>query len=486
MGSMNNARFFSMIALLLSTRQIAMARRALLKVSNGYFMGSRQKSKKQTQRRNIKNSYRNRHLPDGKTPFVGLTFAGGDTEIEYKAELGNSDVPVRFLNGKSVPQWPLVSDLRCAPKPFILQHALKHLLLASPDERFRGFALLLGLEDLDLLQKNIISLCTKPELPKSVNDLRTKIVNLENMLGKRTALDKISKALKKGLAGLENAHSVLLEECLERVPIGTASDNLLAQLTQKREDVVKKLFKGKLSLPDYTDSEKSLNSSDEASLVSTIAETFLEKYLGLVKLNTLAGLVAKIELFDLGVKILINNPRTCPLCDQPITNEICAAIHEEHNKLTDEKSLTRKLNAQKGEVTEALSAIRKRIGDYHSRHLGKASTFTPLSSSLPDLEKIMTPKHQLHFEATKSALSELAAAKIILDSSLDLVLTKLTEIDASIEDGSESSDYATALAQSILDYVAQAKAYGTIVSSQSQEWLSPTLCSSKNSMYLLA
>lgn len=100
-----------------------------------------------------KNSYRNKHFSDDKTPSVSVTFLEDTKEINYKAELANSDGANRFLDGVLVPEWPITPILHRVPKPFVLQHALKHLLLASPDERFRGFALLVGLEDLDLIQR---------------------------------------------------------------------------------------------------------------------------------------------------------------------------------------------------------------------------------------------------------------------------------------------------------------------------------------------
>ena len=108
-------------------------------------------------------SYRNCHLPESLTPFVKTNFIHGTSEIEFRGELVEGDAIKRFVDGREVEKWPLVHDLSATPRPFILQHALKYLLLVKPDERFQGFARLLGLEDLDRIQRNFVSLCTKPD-----------------------------------------------------------------------------------------------------------------------------------------------------------------------------------------------------------------------------------------------------------------------------------------------------------------------------------
>jgi hypothetical protein len=56
----------------------------------------------------------------------------------------------------------------------VLQHALKYLLLAKPEERFRQVAGLLGLTELDNLLSDFVALCTKPDahLPPEARALR--------------------------------------------------------------------------------------------------------------------------------------------------------------------------------------------------------------------------------------------------------------------------------------------------------------------------
>ena len=112
-------------------------------------------------REEYKGSYRNRHLPEGIQPSVTASFLDrAGNEVKFTGTLLADEAMKKFYNDQEVPQWPITTDISKAHKPFILQHALKYLLLVKPDERFQGFAHLLGLDELDALQKNVVSLCT--------------------------------------------------------------------------------------------------------------------------------------------------------------------------------------------------------------------------------------------------------------------------------------------------------------------------------------
>ena len=46
----------------------------------------------------------------------------------------------RFVDGKPVQAWPCAAQMAKAARPFVVQQALKKLLLAKPADRFQGFA----------------------------------------------------------------------------------------------------------------------------------------------------------------------------------------------------------------------------------------------------------------------------------------------------------------------------------------------------------
>ena len=78
-----------------------------------------------------KGSYRNVHLPENENPRISLTMSDGGTETLYTVELRGNDI-VRFVNGKEVESFPFAPQVDETVRPFILQHALKDLLLSTP------------------------------------------------------------------------------------------------------------------------------------------------------------------------------------------------------------------------------------------------------------------------------------------------------------------------------------------------------------------
>lgn len=136
--------------------------------------GITSKTEKADYKEEYKGSYRNVHLPDSLNPFVEVVFFDdNNVETKYHGDLLEGDIIQRSVDGKEVTYWPISKDLSKISKPFLLQHALKYLLLVPPSERFHAFARLLGLEELDYFQQNVVSLCTKPDahIPTEVEKL---------------------------------------------------------------------------------------------------------------------------------------------------------------------------------------------------------------------------------------------------------------------------------------------------------------------------
>jgi hypothetical protein len=127
-------------------------------------------------------------------------------EVNFTGYLAQNGIISKEVDGNKVQNWPLGKDLAKVPQPFILQHALKYLLVAKPDERFKGFAHLLGLEALDNFQKNIQSLCTKPDacLPDEATQLLTKVSSIETSLAIK--LSFLVLASRYLIMTLENVH----------------------------------------------------------------------------------------------------------------------------------------------------------------------------------------------------------------------------------------------------------------------------------------
>jgi len=169
-----------------------------------------------------KGSYRNLHFPESDTAFVTATFLDDDSEIQLTSELVSQDEYLRRIGqvkeGDQVEVWPFEKDLEFVPKPFILQHALKYLLLGSPKARFQGFAQLLGFEQLDKIHQDVISLCTKPKVPENAKKLQQDIAALQARIKKVEVLTAIDKQFDSKDATVNSIYQVVMDECSKRVP----------------------------------------------------------------------------------------------------------------------------------------------------------------------------------------------------------------------------------------------------------------------------
>ena len=408
-----------------------------------------------------KGSYRNRHLPESLTPFVKVTFLEDRNEIEFRGELEEGEIITRFVNGRKVESWPLVEDLSKVPKPFVLQHALQYLLLTGPDERFREFARLLGLEELVQIQQNVISLCTKtdPHIPVEVEQLRRNILALEARLASQPSLTAIEKAFRKGKDGLAKTYEAVASECRRRVPPETEEESVLPQLLKIREEAVAKIFQGRITLPDYSEREKQANTEDEGFFLDRMANAFVKKYTELVALATVQHILDRAEFFDLGIRLLDKTPGKCPFCGQSIGDALVKHIHDEHASLATEKKRNEALQNQRTEIINLLAELKSRLVAYQTRHTNKTVQLLALEPSLEKLKTILVPKHQLHFNTVKTAISELANAKNKLETSHSKVLDALAKVETSVTESKENAAIVETLGRILVEYIAQARSY---------------------------
>lgn len=251
-----------------------------------------------------KGSYRNRHLTQLSPAFVEAAFLDAGSEIRLRVQIAADDSFRKFVNGTQVLEWPFAQRMVSATKPFILQHALKYLLLVGPDERFKGFARLLGLVDLDRIQTNVVSLCTKPEaaipqeVQKLVNDVGVLAARLEN----RPSLSAIAKSLKKGSKALKQTYATVALECAQRMSSGAPQGSVLFQLLKIREEAVGKILKERLTLATYTEKETSLNNADEQFLLGVITDPFIETYVKLIALGLVQSVLDKARFCALALR----------------------------------------------------------------------------------------------------------------------------------------------------------------------------------------
>jgi len=424
--------------------------------------GITSKVEKADSKEEYRGSYRNRHLPESLTPFVKATFVDDNgNETEFHGDLAEDEIIQRFVNGRDVENWPLAQDISKVPRPFILQHALKYLLLVRPDERFQGFAHLLGLEKLDMFQRNVVSLCTKPDacIPAEVNQLLKNISALEARLASQPSLATIEKAFKKGIAGLAEAYEAVASECRQRVLPETEEESVLPQLLKIREDAVAKIFKGRIALPDYSEEEKHANAEDDNFFLDCIADPFVKKYTELLALATVQHILERAEFFDLGIKLLNKTPEKCPFCGRSIDDALAKHIHDEHANLATEEKCNEALQNQRTEIMSLLTELKARLAAYHTRHNDKSAQLLALEPTLDKLKTILVPKHQTHFNAVETTISELATAKDKLEISYGKVLGALTKVETSVTESKEDAALVKVVGEVLTEYMSDTRSY---------------------------
>ena len=373
-----------------------------------------------------KGSYRNLHLPESLTPSVTITFVGDDgNENEFRAELASDEIAQRSANGQAVESWPLTQDISKVPKPFVLQNALKHLLLTTPVKRFQGFAGLLGLEELDGIEQNIINLCTKPEacVPRAVKQLLDDVLAIQEHLSSRPDLAAIAKSLKKKQVDLTRTYEIIVSECseyifrhlgeeeyaddeerqtfLDRVmapfvgePAETlsaakidliADEDILPPLLKIRKDAVGKVFHGEIVLSGYSEREKELDSSDTDIFLGFVTETLVNEFTQLAALATVQHILDQAKFFDLGVKQLGKASSKCPFCGQSIDDAISEHIQNQHKHLVTVKESNKGLQKQRAEIQRSLAELKRRLKSNQDRHMSKSERLLALDSSLEQL-----------------------------------------------------------------------------------------------------
>ena len=406
-----------------------------------------------------KGSYRNRHLPAELSPFVSVRFVQGNQECVFTSELGSDEVVTCFTgegeHRTAVDSWPLTPDIHSSPRPFILQHALKYLLLTNPDDRFRGFARLLGLEDLDEIQKAIIALCTAPErrIPPEVKRLLERVASLEARVASRPTLSLLQKTLKKKQGTVEDLYQAVRRECQNRVPPGTDDTALLPELLKIRQSAVGKLFRGSISLPDYSATEKEENAEDERYFVGFLTESFIREYLELVALAQSADLIKRTRFLDLGIELMGGVPGTCPFCGQRVDSAFPLHVSKEHYDLVEESKQSRILESQRSRIKESLERLKSRIGASKTRNIAKVEPLLALTASLDQLRAILGPKHMAHLENIESAINELAKLKVTVEGSDAAVAACFQSVIASVDGNKEDQAITKALGESIAAYI---------------------------------
>lgn len=432
--------------------------------------GKTSRVEKADSKEEFKGSYRNIHFPEKSVPFVEITFLKNDnSEVKYCSKLNNSETIKRFVDDKEVKSWPLDYDLSKIPKPFILQHALKYLLLVKPDERFQSFALILGLEELNLFHKDIVSFCTKTDtcIPTDVKTLISNIDNIECRVQRVKSLENIAKEFKKESLNFNNINSAIINECGKVVGSGIANNQIFQKLKEIRENKISKYFKGNLQILEYSKEELKENLEEEKFFFSCISQDTIKKYTDLIALSTFQFILEKAAFFDMGVNFLEKDKKECPFCGQDIDENIVEHIKSNHRNLLKEKKKTEDLQNQKNEVLGIYEKLKSRLNKYNDRQIEKSKAFLNLDLNiLEKLKDIFYPDNEKYYKTIKGIYKKNnELVKNIVNSKGD-VIDSIETIKKSIEESKEDSKLIKDLGENISAYLSNINLYIKFVMSK--------------------
>lgn len=412
-------------------------------------------------------SYRNCHFEEGGIPFVEATFQLNDeSETICRGELQKDDSIKKFVDGVEVDTWQWMSDAILDPRPFVLQHSLKSLLLTNPTARYKGFTRLIGAEELDEFQEDFVSLCTKYRKPKEVDAFLESFTDLEQQLSTLPKFSSIYKIYKKKILDIEDLYSAVSSECAKRVPKDTEAKDYLNVLRSTKEKAIKKVFDKVMALPDYSEVDLRDLKVDLDYFASIITDEFIENYIELIALTTIQEIVKKSQLLDLCVELVEKDPKTCPISDLPFNDDCLSRFHAQCELSKKDKENQTRFTAKQEIILGQIQNLKQRLNAFLQICFNKTSTIIEFDD--PDiLLKIATllgPENQKYYDDFQNAINEINIARDKLTESFISVNDQLTVIDNSIKTNTENQVHAQALGEALLNIIQQESAYRKTVS----------------------
>jgi hypothetical protein len=418
------------------------------------FYGKTSKVEKGESKDEYKGSYRNCHLENDDSVYVNISLNIDDQQTTYSAKLIDKDNYCRYINGEIVDQWPIDSESASISRPFIMQHALKYLLLTPRDSRFTGFTKLLGFDELDIIQADFISVCTKIKstLPTQVTKYISNINNIENRLAACSDLKNIYKLFKKGEGSFSDFVICVNTECTSRIPVDTPEDKIIPSLLRIRDDAVKKIYSGSINLTPFSANDNTNNSADLEYFPNYASEELIQSYCGLLALETYKVISDEAEFYQIGLSFLANNPYICPFCNQKTNDSINEHIKKKHQESITKSENARVLLKQKQEILTSLSELTQRLDKCQNRHISKLNAFLKINDSFEKLNEILSPMHEPYLIAIRDAIKQLTAIKNQLDQCFNNITKSIISLQNSIQQSKEEITIIQILGKELIKY----------------------------------
>jgi hypothetical protein len=111
-----------------------------------------------------------------------------------------------------------------------------------------------------------------------------------------------------------------------------------------------------------------------------------------------------------------------------------------------------------------MKEFRERLIANKSHHTVKVASLLALEPSLGKLKAILVPKHQIHFSAIGTTISQLAPAKDKLDTSFTKVIEALNNVETSVAEFKEDTALMKVLGEALAKYIAVSRSFVKLIS----------------------
>ncbi len=409
-----------------------------------------------------KDSYRNRHFPEDRSAYVEATFVlPGGTEKQLRVELDSDGVTARkFIDGDQVERWPFHATLVNAARPFVLQHALKYLLLVPPSGRFQGFARLLGLNEVDSVFQAILSLCTKPtaSLPPEGQRILAELESLETRLTALPALKKVETNIRRAGKSAADVYDLIEARCDVLLGGEVKAEERVRKLIAARAAMAAKVYSGDIALHAFSLAESSQLTSTHKTLSTTVSAAFLEDYGRLCVHGAAVRLQREAHLLNVGVEFLQENPDSCPLCTQVLNDDLRRAIHERHASVSAEIAKNAGRDQSCSRVIQALADVKKGLKEHVA--LSECRTGNLIASMRPEnAQKVCDLLGGTNVANSEIVRASAGVAKGLVEAlraAAIQVENAVSTCESAIRDDHENLTDAEALGQALQAYLASA------------------------------
>ncbi len=411
-------------------------------------------------------SYRNNHYPAGKVAVIEATFEDAhEGTVVLKVELDPLGNMQRFMNGKSVTDWPFSKELIGAAPPFVLQHALKNLLLVPPSERFQGFARLLGLYEVDAIQRVLVNLCTKPEssIPENAKRALADYRSLEDHVSKFQELQPILKDFKQGPAGIDNAYKKVQSRAENLLGRTLKTSELLPAIGNARDELVSKIYSGTVAIKAMSSSEQGRLLSLREKILAVVNPTFIETYTQVGVRDAIDRLKQEAQFLAIGTKILNDQQDTCPFCGQPLNQELRENISNRHNVLKSKVGVEIEKVDPRSQMAKDFLALRSFLTEYEEllKQRSKNLLTATKTENESKVHSLFGRDNEASWEIVKTARATVMPHLEALQTARIGAEESLKNCEVALQANKEDIAQAEALGSSIQKYMSAVDKYGS-------------------------